>query len=174
MLRTTLDNVGQQRTLRPLYAQHQATPYGCYLDPEFDREVDILPGMVMTRLEGEVVTLFGHGDDASTHEVFGLSGLFVAPRMGIDELINTGMNNFATWVGDEQAVFEVLAPAFDTSATWETPTGGASTPLFVTDSAHEEGPGKLTPSGTGKVAAHLIEVVSDNKIIVSLDKTAAA
>src|SRR5699024_5269842 len=102
------------------------------------------------------------------------SGLFIAPRLGIDENRDTGMNNFAVWVGDEQSVFEILAPAFDTTATWEVATDGSSTPLYVTDKDHEEGPGKLTPSGSGKVAAHLIDVVSENKIIVSLDKTAPA
>lgn len=176
MLRVTLGNVAQQRTIRPLYAQHQATPYGCFLDPDFDRSHDIYPGMVMTRLEGEVAGLFGHGDDAATHEVWGLAGLFIAPKLGIDENRDTGMNNFAVWVGDEQAVFEILAPAFDTTATWEVADNGSSTPLYVTDASHAEGPGKLTPtkSTSGKVAAHLIDVVSENKIIVSLDKTAPA
>lgn len=177
MLRVTLDNVAQKRTIRPLYAQHQATPYGCFLNPERDRTHDILPGMVMTRISGEVVDLMGTGDNAAKHEVFGLSALFIAPQLGIDETINTGMNNYAVWVGDEQSVFEILAPAFDTSATWTVPTDGSSVPLYVTNATHAEGPGKLTPVTTNahaKVAAHLIDVVGDNKIIVSLDKTAPA
>lgn len=175
MLRVTLDNVAQQRTLRPLYAQHQATPYGCFLDPAFDRTVDILPGMVMTRLGSEVVTLFGHGAAAATHEVFGLSNMFVAPQLGIDEVRPTGTNTFAVWIGDNQSVFEVLAPAFAESATWTNPTDGSKVPLRVTIGAHADGVGKLTPEAAGatvsaKVAAHLIQVVGTNKIIVSLEK----
>lgn len=173
MLHLTADNVEQQRTIRPLYANTQATPYGCFLDPEFDRGADILPGMVMTKLDGEKATLYGYGDDAATHEVWGLSALFVAPRLGVNELAGLNHNVFAVWVGDNQSVFEILAPAFDTTATWETATDGSKTPLYVTGADHEEGPGKLTTTGTAgtdKVAAHLIQVVGDNKIIVSLEK----
>lgn len=175
MLRVTLDNVGQKRTIRPLYAQHQATPWGCLLDPNWDRSADIYPGMVMTRISGETSTLFGTGDDAATHEVWGLAGLFVAPQLGIDEVRPTGTDNFAVWVGDEQSVFEILSPAFDTSATWENSEDGSKTPLRVTLAGHEEGPGKLTTAVAGdnvssKVAAHLIKVVGTSKIIVSLEK----
>lgn len=171
MLRVTIDNVAQKRTIRPLYAQHQATPYGCFLDPNWNRSVDILPGMVMTKLQGEVVTLFQGGN----HEVFGLSALFVAPKLGIDEVRPVGHNVFGVWVGDNQSVFEVLAPAFATSAAWTNPTDGTKTPLRVTIGAHADGVGKLTPEAAGatvsaKVAGHLIQVVSASKIIVSLEK----
>lgn len=176
MLRVTLDNVAQKRTIRPLYAQHQATPWGCILNPEWDRSTDILPGMVMTRINGEAATLFGAGTDAATHEVWGLSALFVAPMLGIDEVRSAGANGFAVWVGDEQSVFEILAPAFDTTATWMNTDDGSKTPLRVTLAAHPEGAGKLTTgvaaagSVGDKVAAHLIQVVGTNKIIVSLEK----
>lgn len=176
MLRVTLDNVAQKRTIRPLYAQHQATPYGCYLSEDFDRTVDILPGMVMTKLAGENVTLFGgSGGTAANHTVFGLSALFVAPALGIDEVRHTGTSNFAVWVGDNQSVFEILAPAFDTAATWTNPTDGAKVPLRVTIGAHASGVGKLTTTAAGAtvstaVAAHLIQVVGTTKIIVSLEK----
>lgn len=175
MLRVTMDNIAQKRTIRPLYAHHQATPYACFLDPAWNRSADILPGMVMTKLAGEVVTLFGAGSSAANHEVFGLSALFVAPTLGIDELRSIGHNVFAVWVGDNQSVFEVLAPAFATSATWTNPTTGAKVPLRVTIGAHADGVGKLTPEAAGatvssKVAGHLIQVVSATKIIVSLEK----
>lgn len=174
MLRVTLDNVDQKRTIRPLYANHQATPYGGFLDPNWDRSRDIYPGMVVTKLDGEKMTLFGAAG-ATTHEVFGLSAMFVAPVLGIDEVRNSGHNLFTAWVGDNQSVFEILAPAFDTSASWTNPTDGSKVPLRVTLNGHAQGPGKLTTAVAGanvsaKVAAHLIQVVGSNKIIVSLEK----
>ena len=181
MLRVTLDNVDQKRTLRPLYANHQATPWGCQLDPAWDRSKDIYPGMVMTKLAGEVATLFGgsHNPTASNHEVWGLSALFVAPVLGIDEVRNSGSNLFSVWTGDNQSVFEILAPAFDTSASWTNVATGAKVPLRVTTNGHAQGPGKLTTAAADagatvstKVAAHLIEVVGSKKIIVSLEKHA--
>lgn len=178
MLKVTLDNVHQKRTIRPLYANTQATPYGCFLDPERDAsEGDILPGSVMTKLENEKVGLM---TDA-TQEPFGLSALFVAPSLGIDEVAGIGQNLFAVWVGDNQSVFEVLAPAFDDTATWTMPTDGSRVPLYSTLAGHAAGAGKLTPvAGTTdsanniseKVVATLVSIVSTNKIIVSLDNKA--
>src|SRR5690606_31571337 len=110
----------QKRTIRPLYAQTQATPWACFLDPAWDRSKDIYPGMVMARTTGEQVTLFTGG----TGQVpFGFAALFVAPQLGIDETINTGSNNYAVWVGDHTSEFEILAPAFDTTATWTLQAG---------------------------------------------------
>lgn len=175
MLRVTLDNVGQKRTIRPLYANHQATPYSCFLDPNWDRSVDIYPGMVMTKLDGEKVTLF----TLEAHTVFGLSALFVAPKLGIDELRNINHNVFAAWVGDNQSVFEILAPAFDTSATWVNPTDGSEVLLRVTIGAHAQGPGKITNAASGAtvstdVVGRLIQVVGTNKIVINLDRKANA
>jgi hypothetical protein len=175
MLKVTADNVEQKRTIRMLYAQHQATPYACFLDPAWARTVDILPGMVMTKLDGEKVTLFGVGGTPANHTVFGLSALFVAPVLGIDEVRPTGTNHFGVWVGDNQSVFEVLAPAFDTSASWTNAVDGSRQPLRVTLAGHAQGPGKLTTAAAGAnvsaaVAAHLIQAVSSSKIIVSLQQ----
>jgi len=178
MLRVTLDNVAQKRTIRPLYANHQATPYGCFLDPAWDRSRDIYPGMVMAKLDGEKCTLFGGtGGTAANHTVWGLSALFVAPLLGIDEVRNIGNNLFAVWIGDNQSVFEILAPAFDTSAAWTNPVDGSKVPLRVTIGAHAQGVGKLTTTASGAtvstaVAGHLIQVVGSTKIIVSLEKHA--
>ena len=183
ILRVTADNVSQQRTIRPLYAQHQATPYAAFLHASWDRSVDILPGMVMTKLDSENVSLFGTiggtGSVVASHEVFGLAGLFVAPVLGIDEVRDVGLNVFPVWIGGNQAVFEVLAPAFDTTATYTDITTGAKTPLRVTLSGHAQGAGKLTTAASGanvsvKVAAYLIDVVSATKIIVSLEKPGSA
>lgn len=166
MFITGITNATQKRTLRPLYAQHQATPYAGFLDPDHPRSKDILPGMVMGRLEGETFALCDK--DNENVVPFGLAALFVAPELGVDEVTDTGDNLFTVWTGGPDAVFEVLAPAFDEDAEWATPTGGAQ--VFLT--ASEEG--KLTPaSGSDPIVAELIEVVSENVIVVSLNRTPA-
>ena len=118
MFRPPLSNPAQKRTLRPLYATHQATPWGGFLDPDWAQTFDILPGTVMARSYGEVFTPF---TGATGQVPFGLSALFVAPTLGVTEVTGDGTNLFTVWVGDSQAVFEVLAPAFDTTGaltTW--------------------------------------------------------
>jgi len=172
MFRTTLANVGQKRTIRPLYANTQATPYAGYLDSAWDRSVDILPGMVMAKLPGEVFTLAS----TSAAKGFGLSALFVAPSLGIDEVALSGNTNFAVWTGGPDATFEILAPAFDTSATYTQPSDGTRKLLSFTLAAHAQGPGKLTPSGGSNAAsnpvAELIDVVGTTKLIVRLNVVA--
>lgn len=176
MLRVTADNVHQKRTIRPLYAYTQATPQACILNPEWDFSQDILPGMAVTRINGQEAHLFGAGPDAATHEVWGLAALFAAPSIGIDEVRPTGTDHFAVWVGGNDSQFEILAPAFDTSATWTVTSDGSKTPLRVTLEGHPEGPGKLTTAAaaegsvSAKVAAHLVDVVGTEKIIVSLEQ----
>lgn len=176
MLRVTADNIDQKRTIRQLYAYTQATPQTCILNPEWNFAQDILPGMVLTRVNGQEAHLFGSGPDAATHEPWGLSALFAAPSIGIDEVRPTGTDQFAVWVGGPDSQFEILAPAFDTTATWTVSADGSKTPLRVTLEGHPEGPGKLTtaPAAPGsvsdKVAAHLVDVVGTNKIIVSLEQ----
>ena len=100
--------------------------------------------------------------------------------MGVDEVRSSGSNLFATWVGDNQSVFEVLAPAYATTGvTWKTPdeTTGPVV-LRVTLPGHADGAGKLTNEAatankvSDKIAGRLIEVAG-NKIIVTLDQTAA-
>jgi len=119
MLRVTINNPAQQRTLMPKYAQTQATAYAGFLDPNWPRTYDIYPGSVMKLLHDEVFTLWdGNG------QPFGLSSLFVAPSLGIDEVLATGGNEFTVWQLDPQGLFEVLAPAFDQQATWASPQHG--------------------------------------------------
>jgi hypothetical protein len=134
--------------------------------------------MVMTKLDGENVTLFGGpGGVAAYHKVFGLAAMFVAPTLGIDELLPTGTSNFATWVGGTQGIFEVDAPAFATTPSWSVASDGSKVPLRVTIGAHANGVGKLTPESSGatvsvEIAAYLIKVVSTTQIIVSLEHSA--
>jgi hypothetical protein len=163
MFRPTVANPAQKRTLRPIYAQHQATSYGGFLDPAWTRTFDIVPGTVMCRKTAEIFTPFvGTGNQ----KPFGLSALFVAPTLGIDEVTATGTNLFTVWVGGEQAVFEVLAPAFDQTASWTSvnPTDGGRT--LLTGNAS----GLLTPTGATNqnAIAELLDVESTDVILVRL------
>ncbi len=165
MFRPTLANPAQKRTIRPLYAHHQATSYGGFLDPDWARTFDIYPGTVMCRLKGEVFTPY---TGAGTQKPFGLSALWVAPTLGIDEVTGTGANLFTVWVGDSQAVFEILAPAFDADADWATAntTDGSIRLLTATSE------GLLTPTGVNpdNAIAELVDVPSTDKILVRLNK----
>lgn len=112
---TTMQHVHQSRTLKPRYARTQATPQAVRLDPEWDAaKGDIFPGSVLTRLSAGKVTLC----DGTTAPA-GLSGNWVAPVFGIDEVRNgSGDMDMALWVLDSSAIFAVSAPAFDTKADW--------------------------------------------------------
>ena len=173
------NNLTQKRTLRPLY--EPATAYAGYLDPAWARGTDILPGMVVVKLAKEKFTLA----TTAAQEPFGLSALFVAPTLGIDEVKLASTNAFTVWKGDSQATFEILAPAFDTTADWAgavstAATAGQAVRLHFTLTSHASGPGKLTctvPNGSNAnyvstaVVGQLVDVVGTNKIIVNLDRT---
>lgn len=163
MFRPPLSNPAQKRTLRPLYAQHQATPWGGFLDPNLNFAYDILPGTVMQRLYGEV---FAPYVGAAGTVPFGLSALFVAPSLGVNEVSSTGTGLFTVWVGGEQAVFEVLAPAFDTTATWPTVTGPGRYMLTANSK------GRLTPAGVTaeNAIAELVDIPSPDKIVIRLNR----
>ena len=147
MIRTTLDNVHIKRTLRELYGHTQSTPKDCLLDPAWDRSVQIFPGMVAmnkaTNAAGasDVVTLID-----ATGVPYGLFGEFIG-GYGIDEPQMRGVNATPVWVLTAGSEFEVLAPAFDTAATWTFPTNG--TPLFVHAGTAGATRGKLVPAGAG-------------------------
>ena len=144
-------NVTQKRTLRPLYAQSQATPYAGFLSTSWTKAVDIDPGMVMAKLAGENFTLAGTASGGGVLpttgliRAFGLSALFVAPTLGVDETTASGLNVFTVWQGGPDATFEILAPAFATTQSWsETASStGAVVMLGITNASHTDGPGKL-------------------------------
>jgi hypothetical protein len=163
MFRPPLANPAQKRTLRPIYAQHQATPHGGFLDPTWAKTFDIYPGTVMVRKADEVFAPF---TGATGQRPYGLSALFCAPILGIDEVTATGTNLFTVWIGGEQAFFEVLAPAFDTTATWTAPTNGSIQLLGATST------GLLTPVGVTEATAvaELISVLSPTKILIRLNR----
>lgn len=172
MFRATVANPAQKRTLRPIYAQHQATSYGGFLDPNWDRHFDILPGTVMCRLTAEVFTPFTTNAGtavlpSANAKPFGLSALFCAPVLGIDEVTATGTNLFTTWTGGIDAVFEVIAPAFDVTANWAglNPTDGGRVLLTANASA------LLTPVGANNAnaVAELLDVESTDVILIRMN-----
>ena len=165
MFRPPLSNPAQKRTLRPLYANHQATPWGGFIDPDLNINFDILPGTVMARLYGEVFTVY---TGAVGQVPFGLSALFVAPNLGVNEVSSTGTGLFTVWVGDGQATFEVLAPAFDTEADW--PAVNATGPGQILLTANAQG--RLTPLGAdaNNAIAELVDIPSPDKIVIRLNR----
>lgn len=164
MFMPPVTNVNLQRTIRPLYAQHQATPYGGFIDPEFleNPTVDVLPGTVMYRKRGEV---FAPVTDPATQKPFGLAALFISPRVAkVDEVTPTNTNLFTVWVGNNDSLFEILAPAFDQSADWTLKEDGSRQLL----TANSEGLLTTTGATPDNAAAELIDVVGPNKIIVRI------
>ena len=159
MFMVPISNPHLKRTIRPLYAQHQATTWAGFLDPDRDTDVEILPGTVMARKGKEIFTPY---TGAAGQVPFGLSAFFVSTTLGVDEVTDSGSNTFTCWVGDGTALFEILAPAFDVDATWTEPMDGSVTLLTGNDE------GRLTPDGAtpANAIAELIEVVSPSKITV--------
>ncbi len=176
MFRVSLANPNLKRTIQPKYAGTQATPYAGYLDPAWTRTVDILPGMVMYKTgNGETFSLCS----ASTHKPFGLSALFLAPNGSsiggpVDEVTGTA-NGFGVWTGGKDATFEILSPAFDTSADYTLPTDGSRKMLSFTLAAHAQGPGKLTVSGGTNAASNPVAELLDatpSRLLVRLNEIA--
>lgn len=159
MFMVPISNPHLKRTIRPLYAHHQATTWAGFLDPDRDRTVEILPGTVMARKGKELFTPF---TGAAGQVPFGLSAFFVSTTLGVDEVTDSGSNTFTVWVGDGTALFEVLAPAFDQEADWTESMDGTVTLLTGNDE------GRLTTAGAtaANAIAELIEVVSPSKITV--------
>lgn len=166
MIRTRMATSYIKRTIRPLYGWTQATPASCFLDAAWDRSVAVWPGMVFMRTSGENVSLIN-----GTGVPYGLSALYVGGD-GIDEPLDAGINAFAVWKLGVDAEFEVLAPAFDTTATWTDPGDGTEVLLYPIVSLGGN-QGKLVPAGTtGRgtlgttAAARLIRVNSATKITI--------
>jgi len=165
MFRPPISNPALKRSIRPIYAQHQATTYGGFLDPNWNRSFDIFPGTVMCRLTKEIFTPY---TGAAAQKPFGLSALFLAPQLGVDETTATGTNLFTVWVGGEQAVFEILAPGFDSTANWSTANITLGGTALLTGTAQ----GLLTPTGAtnANAIAELIDVPTTDKILIRLNR----
>lgn len=162
MLRTRMATSYIKRTIRPLYGWTQATPASCFLDPNWDRSVNIWPGMVFMRTAGENVTLIN-----GTGVPYGLGGLYVGGD-GIDEPLDAGINTFAVWKLAPDAEFEILAPAFDPTATWTDPGDGTEALIYAQTAGANRG--KLVPAGTAGASAQpvarLLKVNSATKITI--------
>jgi hypothetical protein len=97
-----------------------------------------------------------------TPPVYGLGGLYVGGD-GIDELLYAGINAFSVWVLGPDAEFEILAPAFDPTSTWDDPqvlsgsgmTGGGSALVGVAlqNASGAQGSAQL---GTGTLQGQLV------------------
>lgn len=163
MLRVPLGLNYIKRTIRPLYANTQATPKSCYLDPAWDRSVDIVPGMALMKTSGENVTLLN-----GTGIPYGLAAFYEAPVMGITEITNQGVNACAAWVLGPDAEFEILAPAFDTSLSWTDPGDGTIVLVYAYTTGAKRG--QLCLSGSSGASAspvaRLIAVSSASKLII--------
>jgi len=162
VLRTKMATSYIKRTIRPLYGWTQSTPASCFLDAAWDRSVPIWPGMVFMKTLGENVTLLN-----ATGVPYGLGGLYVGGD-GIDEPLDAGINTFAVWKLDPDAEFEILAPAFDTTATWA--EVGDGTEVLVYGQTAGANRGKLVPAGTSGASAQpvarLLKVNSATKITI--------
>jgi hypothetical protein len=180
MLRTTLANNFIRRTLRPLYAFEHATPRDMLLDPAWAKTVDIYPGMALmgaaTAASGvsDVVTLVD-----ATGVVIGLAGQYVAPSFGIDELADAGVNSIAVWTVAPGSEFEILAPAFDSAATWTFPTNGTALLVHAYTGAGGSARGRLAPAGasnitTKPVARAVSRPATDRLIIAGLTQSDVA
>lgn len=163
MFRVPLALAYMKRTLRPNYAWTQSTPKSMFVDPAWDKSVDIYPGMAMMKTAGENVTLLN-----GTGIPYGLASFFMAPVLGIDEITEQGINACAVWVLGPDAEFQVLAPAFDTTVSWTDPGDGT----IVLVSAYTSGAkrGQLCPVGTSGACAtpiaRLISVDSPTQITI--------
>jgi hypothetical protein len=167
MLRTRLAKAYIKRTFRPTYGWTQMTPKSVFLDPLWDRSVSVFPGMGMAVTGPELVSLFGKGAAGLTAPTvpYGFSALYVGGD-GIDEPLESGINAFAVWVMGPDAEAEVLAPAFDDTASWTNPSGTAEQFVNVSAAAGKEG--RLIPSATATAAtiARLLKVNSTTKITI--------
>ena len=158
MLRTRLAKAYIKRTIRPLYGWTQTTPKSVFLDPLWDRSVPVWPGMVFMKTVGENVTVAN-----GTGDPYGLGALYVGGD-GIDEVLDAGINAFAVWVMAPDAEFEILAPAFDTTAAYVENTDGTATLLYAVGTGPNRG--KLTTVVAGKPVARLLKVNSPTKITI--------
>lgn len=162
MLHVPLSKAYIKRTIRPLYGWTQTTPTHVFLDPAWDRSVNIYPGMCMMRTSGDNVTLI----DATGYPM-GLAALYVGGD-GIDEPLDSGINAFSVWTLGPDAEFEVLAPAFDQSLTWTDPGDGTKTLVHAYESGANRG--RLCPVGTSgdttRPVARLLKVNDANKITI--------
>lgn len=162
MLRVPLSKPYLKRTIRPLYGWTQTTPKSMFLDPAWDRSINIWPGMVMMKTLGDNVTLLN-----GTGKPMGLAGLYVGGD-GLDEPNEVNINAFAVWVLERDAEFEVLAPAFDNTLTYTEPGNGTDTYLYAATAGANRG--KIVPAGAANASANpvctLLKINGPSKLTI--------
>ena len=185
-----LSNKFQKRLIRPLYAQTQATPYAAYLDPSLrntdnsfrkplstdstgggfplTRSADaytlkngLVPGTVMVKGAAEGVVV-ANGAASANVNPFGLLANYVG-----GDLDDLGDENYVgVWRGPD-AVFELLAPAFDDTglaSAYSSATAGNPVKLY----SQADGRLGATQPSNAVAVAWLIERVSASRIVIDL------
>ena len=160
-----LSRAFQKRTIRPLYAWHQATPYACFWDtsganPAVAAGLAVYPGMVASKTTGELMRV----SDA-TVVPFGLFNNFIQGTM--DELGDG--TEISVWRGGPDATFEILAgpSASETplaNVTWTSLNATAGGVALYSDAN-----GRLSNAVDDPIVARLVEAVSNSKIVITLD-----
>lgn len=161
MIRTTIDKSYIKRPYRPLYGWTQQTPKAMLLDPAWDRSVAIWPGMVAMKTAGDNVTLIN-----GTGVPYGFFANYIGGD-SIDELLLAGVNACAVWVMGPDAEAEVLAPAFDATATWTDPGNG--TFLLAHGCTTGSKRGQVIPAGASNASTKPIAKVlkvSSTKLVL--------
>jgi hypothetical protein len=115
-------------------------------------------GTAGTSSNGSYVSTSEYG----TPPIYGLGALYVGGD-GIDELLYAGINAFAVWVLGPDAEFEILAPAFDPTSTWNDPpvvsgagyygAGSALIGVALQNASGAQGSAQL---GTGTLQGQLV------------------
>lgn len=187
-----LANKYQKRTCRPLYANTQATPYAATLASTF-RATDgslqlpqsgdttplgtrtaaaytskssLLPGMVAVRVTGTDTVGIATGIDVA-EKPFGLLANFVGGDLDEGFSGDSLQNSVGVWRGPD-AVFEILAPAFDDTGL-AAAVSGATAGTDVLLYAGTDGRLKYIASPSAKLpVARLIERVNSGRIVVDL------
>lgn len=176
LIKVSQANVWIHRTIKPLYANTQSTPKSVFLDPAWDKHVDIYPGTALVKQAGQQVTVVS----AATHVVYGLAAFYEAPTFGVSEITDQGINATAAWVLGPDAEFQIIAPAFDSTLTWtDNPGAGEFTLIsaYYTNSGYtntagviSKAQGQLCPLGTSNALtvpfARLLSVDSPTQITI--------
>lgn len=192
-----LANKYQKRTCRPLYANTQATPYAANLTADYrvDGALEIasvqpavivtgskgslLPGQVVYReKDSEKVKVATNAAVSAKQKPFGLLANFVGGDLDEGFSGDSLQNSVGVWRGPD-AVFEILAPAFDDTGegsdyggSLDDAIGNAGVGGEVLLYAGEDG--RLVALDGGETAANfspvarLVEKVSSTRIVVDL------
>lgn len=162
MIRVSMDQAWIKRNIRVNYGWTQATPKAMFLDPAWDRSVDIYPGMAAMRTTGDLVTLIN-----GTGHPYGFFGNFIG-GYGVDRLLDQGVNACAVWVLGPDAEFEILAPSFDTALSWTDPGNGTNVRVHAQTTGAKRGQLVVagTSNATARPIARLLRVDSASKIVI--------